>query len=127
MTVKMLMMHFMCPSNGPDVTAVASCKPFETLMNNNIMNEKISKSISHDTEANRLHPPYMIERAVKNKQDAWYSEDDKKCVVLLEETRLYLMMILVQVPEKTMHDITMCKPGNTFHNKKCGSQNKYVV
>ena len=35
------------------------------------------------------------------------------------------MMILVQVPEKTMHNKTVCKPGNSFHDDESAEYDEY--
>ena len=126
MPVKMLVMHFMCPANGTNIPVIAAGKPLESLMNNNIMHQKIPGAICHDAKTDRLHPPYIIKCAEIDQQYAWHSEDDKECIVLLKKARLYLVMIFVRIPKKTMHDIPMCKPCNTFHNYESGNENEYV-
>ena len=35
------------------------------------------------------------------------------------------MMIAVEVPQKSMHYKTVCKPGDAFHGKKGGEDNEY--
>src|SRR4030095_11438080 len=121
MPVKMLVMHFMCPANCSHITIVASCKPFESLVNDDIMYQKISDTISHDAKTDRLHPPCIIKCAEIDQEYTWHSEDDKECVVLFKKAGLYLVMIFMQVPKKPMHDISMSKPGNAFHNYESGS------
>lgn len=116
--VKMLMMHLMRPADGTDIGAVAAGEPFETLMNDNIMHQEIAKAIGHDAKADGLYPPHMTECANINQQDAGYSKDDEERIILFKKTWFCLVMILVQVPEKPMHDITMGQPGNSFHHQK---------
>ena len=60
MPVQMFVMHFMCPPDSPYIIIVASGKPFEPLMNDDIMHNKIGNTIGHDAKTNCLHPPYMI-------------------------------------------------------------------
>jgi hypothetical protein len=124
--VKMFMMHFMRPADGPHIVAVAFGKPFKPLVNDHIMNQKITEAIRHNAKANGLHPPHMIKGAGINQQYAGYSEDDKERIILFEKARLHLMMIFVQVPEKTMHDIAVRKPGNAFHDDESKDDRQYI-
>ena len=127
MTIKMPVMHFVCPTNGTDITIISSGKPFKALMNDNIMNEKISNAISHDAKTDRLHPPYIIECAEIDQQDAWHSENDKECIVLFKKPWLRLVMISMQIPKKTMHNVTMGKPCNAFHDNEGCDKDKYII
>ena len=54
------MMHLVSPADGPYICVVAAGKPFESLVNDNIMHNKIRKAIRHDTKSDGLHPPDMI-------------------------------------------------------------------
>lgn len=118
MTVEMLVMHFVCPTDGTYITAVAAGKPFEALMNDDIMYQEISETVSHDAKADGLHPPHMTEGAGINEQDTWHSKNDKECIVLFKKAGFHLVMILVQVPEQPMHNKAMCKPGYSFHDQE---------
>ena len=126
MPVKMLVMHFMCPANGTNIAVIAAGKPFESLVNDDIMHQKIPGTIGHDAKTYRLHPPYIIKCAEIDQQYTWYGEDDKEGIILFKKAGLHLVMIFMQIPKKTMHDIPMCKPCNTFHDYESGSENKYV-
>src|SRR5688572_15025216 len=117
-SVKMFMMHFMCPTDRTYISAVASCEPFETLMNDHIMYNKIRKAISHDPKTDRLHPPYMIISAEIDQQHAWNCENDKEGIVLFKKTRFFLVMITMKCPQKSMHHKSMSKPGHTFHDNE---------
>jgi hypothetical protein len=116
----------MRPSNGANIRIIAAGKPFKSLVNNDIVNQKIPNAISHDAKPDCLHPPYIIKCSEKDQQNTWDCEDDKECIVLFEKSGLHLVMIFMQVPKKTMHDIPMGKPCNAFHNYESGSENKYV-
>src|SRR5215203_568746 len=95
-------------------------------MNDNVMYQKIPATISHNAKPNCLHPPYIVKCAEINQKDTWYSKDDKERIVLFKKTRLHLVMIFMQIPQESMHEITMGKPCNTFHNYKSCSKHKYV-
>ena len=95
MTIKVFMMHFMCPANSANIPVIAAGKPLKPLMDDDIMNEKISDAISHDAKTDRLHPPYIIKSAKEDQQNTWNREDDKKCIVLFKKTGLHLVMIFM--------------------------------
>jgi hypothetical protein len=47
----MLVMHFMCPANATQITIVDVPEKPESLMNKNIMNQEITKSVECNTDA----------------------------------------------------------------------------
>ena len=121
MLVQMLVVHFMCPADGPHISVIAAGKPLKPLMNDNIMHNKIRKPIGHDTKPDGLHPPKMIKSSKVNQQDAGRRKNDEEEIVLLKKTRFGAVMIFVQVPQKTMHHKFMCAPGESFHQNVCAS------
>jgi hypothetical protein len=112
-------MHFVRPAYGPDIRIVAPAKPFKPLMNDHIMYNKIREPICHDAEPGRLNPPDMVESSVPDQQYAWHSENNKEQIVLFEETGLGAVMILMQVPKKSMHHKFMGAPGEALHYNEC--------
>jgi hypothetical protein len=80
--------------------------------------------ISHDPEANGLHPPDIINCSKQYQQHAGNGEDHKEPVVLFEEAGLFLVMVAVQEPEKAMHHVPVCEPGDAFHGEEGSQQNQ---
>jgi hypothetical protein len=111
-------MHFVRPTDSPYILIIASCKPFEPLVNDHIMYNKISKTVGHNTKTDRLHPPYLFKCAKRDKQDTGYCKNHKEGVVLFKKARLNPVMILVEHPKKSVHHIPVGKPCDTFHNNK---------
>jgi len=118
----MFVMHFVCPPDCAYILIAASGKPFKPLMNDDIMYNKIRKTVGHDAKTYGLHPPDLVKSSKANEQHAWYCKNHKKRIVLLEEAGLNLVMILVETPKKTVHHIPMGKPGYTFHTNESGKQ-----
>ncbi|WP_315820013.1 hypothetical protein [Paraflavitalea speifideaquila] len=54
MLIKVPVVHFVGPADGANVGIVGPGKPFETLMDDNIMHQEISKAIGHDAKTNGL-------------------------------------------------------------------------
>src|SRR5215204_89283 len=96
-------------------------------MNDDIMHKKISGAIGHDAKTDCLHPPGIIECAEIDEQDTWNRKNDKERIILFEKTRLNLVMIFMQIPEKSMHNITMRKPCDAFHDDERSNKNQYVI
>src|SRR5258706_12788029 len=109
------MMHFMTPADRPYISAVAPGKPFEPLVDDHIMHDKIGEPIYHDTKSYGLHPPGMIKSSEVDQQYTWYSEDHKESIVLFKKSWFCPVMVFVQVPQKTMHHKFMGAPGHSFH------------
>ena len=118
--VQVLMVHLVCPADSSYIGVITPSKPFETLVNDHIMDHKISRSVRHNAKADGLHPPYAIKGTKKDQQHTGNGEDDKEPVILFKEPGLFLMVIAVQVPKQAMHDILMGKPGNAFHDQEGG-------
>lgn len=112
---QMLMVHLMGPADGAYISIPTSGEPLETLMDDHVMHHEIGETIRHDPETDRLHPPDPVLASEHDQQHAGYGKYDKKSVVLLEESGLHLMMIAMQIPEKSMHHPLMCGPGDAFH------------
>jgi hypothetical protein len=125
--VKMLMMHFVGPAYRTYICAAAPREPFEPLVDDDIMHNKISQAISHDAETDRLQIPSVSISTEKDEQHTGNSKYDKEEIVLLKESRFYLVVVPVQVPEKAVHHIAMRKPGNAFHDNEGSKENKYII
>ena len=120
------MVHLMRPSNSADIRIVTSCKPFYPLVDDYIVHEEIRNAISHDAEADGLHHPALVKSAEINEQHTWYGEDHEEGIVLFKESRLWLMMVPVQIPKKPMHHILMGEPGHAFHHQEGCQQHCYI-
>src|SRR5262245_30235758 len=91
------------------------------------MHQEIGKTIGHNAEAGCLHPPCMIKSSEINEEYAGHSEDHKEGIILFEEARLRLVMILMQVPKKPMHHEPVRTPCYTFHQDKSPGQYYYII
>jgi hypothetical protein len=91
----------------------------ETLVNENIMHEKISKPINCNTETDPEKEIIIALHSQEQTDNTRYGKDQKEEIVVLEKSRrLFVMMVFVQYPKDAMHDIFMREPGNSFHGKK---------
>jgi hypothetical protein len=98
MFIKVFVVHLMRPTYCTHIGIIATGKPFKALVNDYIMHQEISKTVSHDTKAYSLQPVHFIYRSEEYTQKAWYREDDKEGIILFKKTRPFLVMVFVQVP-----------------------------
>jgi hypothetical protein len=69
----------------------------------------------------------MIKSAKIDQQDTGYSENDEEGIVLFKKSGLCPVMILVQVPQKTMHHKFMGTPGESLHDNECSDEDEYII
>lgn len=112
-------MNFMRFSNRSKVDGIGVSKKFEPLMNKYIMNKKVGKAIDCDTYTDK-EP--MIESAFNSNnkcENTRKGKNQKEEVVAFKKVIwINLMMVFVEYPEYSMHDVLMRKPSNKFHGKK---------
>lgn len=121
---KMLVVHLVRPADGPHIGIPAPGEPFEALMDDDVMYHEISESIRHDTKTYGLHPPDPVLTSEHDQQHAGYGKYDEEGIILFEESGLHLVMILMQIPQKSMHHPFMRGPGDAFHEEESQEQNE---
>src|SRR5690349_15850079 len=118
----MFVVHLMRPANGAHIKIIASGKPPETLVNDYVVNKKISKTISHYAKAKCLQPVNFIKRTKEDTEKTGDGKNDKKGIIFFKKPGTFLVMVFMQKPEKTMHYVTVCEPCYSFHGNKDGDK-----
>lgn len=103
----MFVVHFVCPADGFDVSVVAARKQFEPLVDDDFMHQKISKPVKSNACANAHYPIGLVHTTQHDAEPTGYGKYDKKSIVLFKKTRTLLVVVFMQVPKKSMHDIAM--------------------
>ncbi len=113
------MVNFMCFPETDKISVFGVFKPFKALMDQYIVNQKITYSISGNATC---YKKQIIETALDSKvkkNDAWNGENDKKDIITLKSMFVFwLVMICVEIPHQPMHNVLVRKPGNAFHEQK---------
>jgi len=65
----------------------------------------------------------MVQRAGKQQKNTRYGEYEEEKIISFPKALVafVVMMVLVQIPQKAMHNVLMGKPRNTFHANKGAS------
>jgi len=123
----MFVVHFMRPSECAGITVIDVAKYLKALMDKNVMNNKIGKSIAEYSCSNGNTNFEYVKTPQQKKSDTdhriYYKE---KIVSLKPRIVIFSMVILVPTPQKTVHNIFMADPRDRFHYKKCKYKNKYM-
>jgi hypothetical protein len=115
---------FVSAPYAPGIPVIRIPEKLKPLMDKNIVNHKISNSISQDTETNwvplpeggicRSHQQRHADHGIKNK---------KGVISFKPGVMILVMVILVKRPQETVHDIFMGEPRHKLHKAK-GSYKK---
>lgn len=102
----MFVVHFMRFAQTYQVFIFSILEPLETLMNQDIVNHKIAKTIDGDSQSNEKQIIDSALYTIVKKDDAGNGKNDKKDVVALKNMLIFgLVMIGVKVPHQAVHDI----------------------
>jgi hypothetical protein len=117
----MLVMHFMRPPDGCEITVLTVPEKPETLVYENIVYEEISKAIDRYAKSYPEQEIITVLQSNEQADDTRNGKDQKEKIIVFEEAPgLFVVMVFVQYPQDSMHDIFMCEPCNGFHrNKSC--------
>lgn len=120
------MVHFMGSSDSSEVPVVTVAHDFESLVNKNVVHQKITKSINCDTDTHEQAVIITVEHPKKHQQKTRNGENQKEQIVPFEETCMSLMMIPMQQPKEAVHDIFVRKPGHKLHKQEGAYYRNYI-
>ncbi len=90
------------------------------------MHQEVTKTVECYSKSNIKSEVVGIDSAEKNAQKTWDRKNQKEHVIFFKETRLVLMVVFVEIPHQSMHDVFMRKPGHEFHEEECANYQEYV-
>jgi hypothetical protein len=112
-------MHFVCSAYSAHIAVIPVRPYFKTLMNDDIVHQKITQPVNRNTYAH-IKSEVVIHDTGDVAVSAGYSKDEEEGIVLFKKTGFNLMVIFVQVPQKTVHHKLMGKPCHEFHEEESG-------
>jgi len=81
---------------SPEVQVVGPGEPLKTLMDKNIMNQKVGNTIECDSDADKEHKAVTLDKTPNCKeQHGNCGKHYKKVVVLFKEMGCFIMMIFM--------------------------------
>lgn len=87
-------------------------------MDKSLMHQNIRNTIQGNANAYIEFVVEAIHHTEHREKPGWNSEHQRKKVVALKLVPCWDVMILMDTPKETMHDILMRKPGHAFHKRE---------
>ncbi len=98
-------LQVLCPRGNADKT--------EAPVKHDVVEEQVSETVEGDAEAAGCKRRNALFQAEENKEKGKPRKEENKEIVLLKSTA-FTMVVLMQDPEKAVHDVFMRKPGDPF-------------
>ena len=113
-------------SDSTCIPIISISEHFETLMDKNVMYKKIGQSVSENPQADGQSGPKAKIAPTYKTTNAHQRIKKKKVIVSFPPTAVvFMVMIFVKFPQKTVHNVFMGKPRHKFHNAESGYENQY--
>lgn len=114
-------MDFMCTSNSARVKIVCISKHLKTLVNKDIMHKKVSHAIGENSKSDGKPGPKAKITPANKATDADQSIKNEKIIIAFPPTAvIFVVMVFVQFPKKTVHNVFMGEPRHKFHDRESG-------
>ena len=119
-------MHIVGFSYTLEVFNIGCTQPLESLVNKNLMNHEVQKSINKNPKSNE-DPPVIeiVHHSKHDKQPTGNSENEEKQIVPFKPARGTLVVIFVKNPQGTVHHVFVDKPRCKFHETHGGQKQTY--
>jgi len=120
------MMNFVSAAHASSIFIIGFFEPFKTLVYEDVMNHKVGDSVGQNPQTDRETPP-----KVKNFMQNFEANTDackeyKEEIIFFEPTiMLFVMVIFMDIPQKSMHHVFMDEPCVKFHYPKSHQKYQY--
>ena len=120
----MLVVDFVRLENGHEISVFSATKPLESLVDENVMNQKIGQTIGGNPRPNPHAKIPSRHGACNETPGAGHSENQEESVILFKKTRLVNVVVLMEKPHHAVHYIFVGEPGDTFHGQEGRNHNE---
>ena len=117
------MVDFVCLANGHEIGVFRSPKPLESLVDEYIMHEEICQAIGSNARAYPNPKIASSHGSCNETPSTWDGEDQKEGIIFLEKAWLMHVVICMEKPHGTVHEVLVRKPGNPLHSNEGADHN----
>jgi uncharacterized membrane protein len=112
----MFVVHFMTFAKGYQIFVFGIFEQLKSLMDKNIVHNKITQSVSKNSQSNeKLVVKTSFCPKIKQ-QNTGYGKNHEKQIIALENMGVFgLVMVGMQIPQKTVHHKFVRAPSHAFH------------
>ena len=123
----MFVVHFMRSSHGFRITIISISEQFKSLVDKDVVNGKISQTISENAQANcQTNFEYIILPKQKETNTYYGVKNEKGIIAFKPRIMVFFVVISVKIPQETVHNVFVAKPSHKFHNAKRDDKNDYM-
>jgi hypothetical protein len=116
---RMFMMLFVSAPNRQKIWILGIAEYFYSLMDKNVMDKKVGHPIQGNAQCNIEPMVKALDRPVIHKDNGREGEYDKKIVIFFHRAVIaVVMMVFMEGPKESMHNIFMDHPRQAFHYEK---------
>jgi hypothetical protein len=109
-----LVVNFMGLPKPTKIPVIHVVKPLESPVNKDVMDQEVGYTVVQDSQSNGNQ--YGI--GGQSNYDARTTgnrKNDKEQIILFKEPLTWLVVVFMEIPEESVHDIPMRQPGDSFH------------
>lgn len=124
---KVLVVHLVRLADGSQIRVPGVPEPVESTVDENVVDEEVAEAIGSDAHSNpKAEIPSHASR--DDAPCAGHGENEEEGIVLFEEARFVLVVIPVEIPHGTVHQVLVGAPRDPFHDQEsadddgCGDQ-----
>ena len=110
-------------ANRHEVRVLGPLEPRKTLMDEDVVNQEIGQTIQRDARPNPK-PKVLVQTPGDEAVGAGDGENEKERVVFLEEARTVGVVICVEVPHRTVHQVFVGRLCHAFHDEEGEEHNE---
>ena len=110
------MVHLVCFPNGHEIGILCAAKPLETLVDENVVNQKIGQAVRGNPRADP-HAKVTSRHGPRDETPrARNGENQKERIVFLKKARFMNVVVGMKKPHDAMHEVFVGKPRHTLHS-----------
>lgn len=113
------MVNFVRSSDRLEIWVIGVSEHFESLVNENVVHQKIREPVNRDSQSYPKKGIIALQHAKKQSGNTRQSKNEEEKIIVLKEAVGFLFVVIpMQIPQKTVHDVFMREPGHPFHAEK---------
>jgi len=119
----MLVVHLVRFADGHQVDIFRPSEDFETLVNEDVVDQKVCSTVERDAGPDP-HPKVTSSHGARDETPSTgHSKNQKERIVLFEESRFVDVVVFMEIPHQSVHEVFVRKPRHSFHRDEGSEHN----
>lgn len=121
----MFVMYFMTFAKGNQIFVFGILEQLQSLVNDDVVHDKITQSVGKNSQTDE---EAVIKTGLCPKikqQNTGNGKNHEKQIIALENMGVFRLVVIgVQIPQKTVHHVFVRQPSHAFHQQISGQKNQ---